>query len=89
MHSASGQPAHPSRPYTITVRYAEGVLAFEDTLALYTWDGTQWVREPTSVVDPAGNTVTATPDHFGTWAVLGEAERMHLPVIFRNCYCWR
>jgi hypothetical protein len=31
----------------------------EDTLALYYWDGSQWVKEPSSVVDTAANTVTA------------------------------
>lgn len=86
VHSASDQPAYPTRPYTVTVQYtdAEKGPAIESTVALYNWDGTQWVREPTSTVDTEANTVTATPDHFGLWAVLGETRRMYLPVILNN-----
>ena len=45
----------------------------QETLALYYWDGTQWVKEPSSVVDVNANTVKAIPNHFSTWAVLGES----------------
>ena len=41
-------------------------------------------REPTSTVNTDPNTVTATPAHFGLWAVLGEAEWMYLPAILKN-----
>jgi hypothetical protein len=34
--------------------------------------GANWVPEPTSVVDTLLNTITATPDHFSQWAILGE-----------------
>ena len=84
--SDTGQPAQPTRPYTVTVQYAdtEKGPAIEDTLALYAWDGSQWTRESTSTVDTEANTVTAAPDHFGLWAVLGETWRMYLPVVLRN-----
>jgi hypothetical protein len=86
VYGSTGQPAQPTQPYTITVQYtdAEKGPAIEGTLGLYFWDGAQWVREPTSAVDIANNTVTATPAHFSLWAVLGETRRMLLPVILRN-----
>ena len=73
-------------PYTITVSYDDGELgmAIEDTLALYYWDGSQWVKDPSSVVDPFGNNVQATPDHFSSWAVLGEPRRVFVPLVMKN-----
>ncbi len=70
----------------VTVQYinAEKGPAIEDTLALYYWDGRQWVKELSSVVDAAANTVRATPDHFSLWAVLGETRRVHLPLVLRS-----
>jgi hypothetical protein len=54
----------------------------EATLALYYWDGEQWVKETTSLVDVNTNTIMAAPDHFGQWAVLGEAYKLnYLPII--------
>ena len=53
----------------------------ENTLALYWWDGSQWVREASSAVNNVGNTVTATPNHFSRWAVMGEARRVYLPLV--------
>jgi hypothetical protein len=77
------QPA-PGYTYTVIVQYddAEKGPAIENTLALYYWDEAQWVREPTSVLDIAANTVTATPDHFSLWAVLGETRRLFFPLTF-------
>jgi len=76
-YSSTGQPAQPApgKTYTVTVQYtdAEKGSAIESTLGLYHWDYNQWMREPTSVVDIAANTVTATPNHFSLWAVLGDA----------------
>ena len=84
----SGQPASlsPGQTYSITVQYtdAEKGSAIEDTLALYYWDGSTLVKEPSSAVDTAANRVTATPDHFSRWAVLGETNWMYLPLVFRG-----
>ena len=88
VYSGTGQPAQiaPGQTYTLTVQYtdAEKGPAIESTLALYYWDGSQWVKEPTSVVDTANNVVTATPDHFSKWAVLGETRRLYLPLVLKN-----
>ncbi|MFQ5856599.1 MAG: hypothetical protein ACE5LU_13255, partial [Anaerolineae bacterium] len=83
VYSDTGQPAQPTRPYTITVGYTdvERGTDVEGTLALYGWDGEQWAKEPTSRLAAESNAVTATPDHFGLWAVLGETQRMFLPLL--------
>ncbi len=73
------------QPYTLTIQYtdAEKGPAIENTLALYYWDGAQWVQEPTGAVNAAANTITATPNHFSFWAVLGQTQRLFLPLIQR------
>jgi hypothetical protein len=74
------------RPYTITVEYADHELgaAIEPTLGLYAWDGDEWLVEPTSYVDVATNRVIASPDHMTLFAVLGETNRLYLPVVVRR-----
>jgi len=88
VYSDTGQAAQlaPGATYTVTVQYTDDEKgpAIEDTLALYWWDGSQWVKEPSSVLDADVNTVSATPDHLGLWAVLGETRRLFLPVMLRN-----
>ena len=88
VYSDTGQPAQiaPGQNYTLTVHYTEAEKgpAIESTLALYYWDGNQWVQEPSSVLDTAANTVTAYPNHFSLWAVLGETKRVYLPLVLRN-----
>jgi oligopeptide transport system substrate-binding protein len=84
----SGDPAvlEPGKTYNLTVYYTdqERGPVKEDTLALYSWDGANWVKEPSSVVNGAANTVNATPDHFSLWAVLGETKVAYLPLVLRN-----
>jgi hypothetical protein len=84
--SGSGLPTQPTGPYTVTIQYtdlAEGPVQ-ESTLALYVWDGSAWVKEPSSVVVPDANTVVARPTHLSLWAVLGDAHRVFLPSIRRQ-----
>jgi ELWxxDGT repeat protein len=80
----TGQPAQPSTPYTIAVRYTqiERATAIESTLALYYWDGRAWVREPSSALEAASGRIVARPSRFALWSVFGETRRSYLPVIF-------
>jgi hypothetical protein len=83
---STGEPVRPDKVYTLTVSYVdEGVVAAqimnEKALALYYWDGNQWLREPSSKVDSAANTITATPNHFSLWAVLSEKRQVFLPMV--------
>jgi putative multiple sugar transport system substrate-binding protein len=84
-YSANGQPAEPGKPYTIIVQYADSQTGVVDvnTLALYYWDDGGWVKEPTSAVSVSSRTVTATPNHFSSWILMGEIHRIFLPVAVR------
>ncbi|MBE7471205.1 MAG: hypothetical protein HS114_18865 [Anaerolineales bacterium] len=87
--AATGQPAQlaPGQTFAFLIRYtdAEKGPAIEDTIALYYWNGQQWLKEPSSVVDPLSNTIAANPDHWPTlWTVLGETRRMVLPLILKK-----
>jgi len=85
----TGQPVQPSGVYTVTVSYLDeevqaAQVVGESALALYYWDGDQWVKEPSSEVNTSANTITATPDHFSLWAVLSEKHQVFLPVVLSN-----
>jgi len=89
VYASTGEPASlvPGNTFDLEIHYGDAELTTpvrEETLALYYWDGDEWVVEPSSSVDPANNVVTATPDHFSLWAVLGETNRVYLPIISRN-----
>lgn len=88
---SSAQP-QPGTRYTITVTYQQENVpdGFDETnLALYNWDGSIWIKEPTSIVDTVANTITATPNHFSLWAVLGSSSsdtsqgEVYLPIILK------
>ena len=86
VYSNTGQSAQPSpgQTYTITALYetdsVPGIVP-EDTLTLYYWDGGQWIDEPTSQVNTTEHTVTATPSHFSLWSVMGQTNRVYLPIV--------
>jgi hypothetical protein len=87
--ASSGQPAQiaPGQTYTVVVHYDEAnvpTYVNEADLALYFWNGTRWIKEPTSVVDTVNNTITATPNHFSAWAALFTRYFIYLPLTLRN-----
>jgi hypothetical protein len=73
----------PLKTYIVTITYQDAELGImdESKLALYYLDGDNWVKEPTSQVDVATNTITANPSHFSAWAVMGEEWNLYLPSI--------
>ena len=73
MYHSTSLPAQVSLPYTAVISYTLPSGIKESTLALYHWDGVQWTREATSALDTATGRITASLDHFGLFAVLGEA----------------
>lgn len=77
---------HFNQPYTAAIYYTPDLLgpAIESTLGLYWFDGSGWVREPTSLLDLAGKRVTAAPDHMTAFALMGETRRVLLPLIAVN-----
>jgi ligand-binding sensor domain-containing protein len=88
--TTSQRSASPSadfeKPYSLTVNYASAELgtAIETTLGVYWWDGGRWILEPSSSVNAAANQVTASPDHMTPFAVLGETNRIYLPLVIRG-----
>ena len=71
-----------SQPFTVTVEYTDaevGVIS-EPTLSLYSWNGSAWVGE-SSTLDTTANLVTSTLDHLTHFAVLGETNRIYLPLV--------
>lgn len=91
--NSGGLAVNPSAAYTVTISYTQDEIgsADENTLALYFWDGTQWQIAPGSLPgsgikstpDSTTSSITATPDTFGFWAVLGETNRLFLPLVNR------
>lgn len=82
----SDAPVVPALAYTVEISYDGwyGKILDETTLALYAWDGSQWVKELSSTVDVQANVVTAHPTHFSRWQVLGKPIfRAYLPVLTR------
>jgi oligopeptide transport system substrate-binding protein len=82
-YASTGLEAFPSSAYLLEVFYDEADLGLipEDTLALYYWSEPDWIMEPTSVVDTVNNLVTATPDHFSFWSLIGEIVRVFTPLV--------
>ena len=74
------------QPCNLTVSYTdeEKGAAAESTLALYRWQGSLWEREASSSVDPANNQVSADIDGTGRFGVLGESERIFLPLLLKG-----
>jgi len=81
-YTGTGMPAQPTQPYTLTIGYTEEQkgAAIEDSLSLYNWNGAQWVPE-NSQLDLVNHQVVATPDHFSTWGILGETNRVYLSMV--------
>ena len=83
----TGAPAQPTpgNTYTLTVQYDAGEIGpgIESTLALYSWDGSQWVKETSSQVDLLTHKITASPSHLSLWAVFGEVttSQLYLPIV--------
>jgi hypothetical protein len=76
----------PGQNYQIRVQYTAQELGLVDkvSLALYYWDGSDWIKESSSKVDTASSIVSATPQHFSLWAVLGTPRRVYLPIVLRG-----
>lgn len=90
-YSSDGSPAilQPGMTYSMILHYNDIELGNfqESSLVLCYWDGSQWIKEPTSVLDTDNNSLTATPNHFSRWAVLIELPgpyRVYIPVSMKK-----
>jgi len=79
--SVRAQPSYgyseifPVSPYSLRISYgAQQIVGVDETsLNLYSWNGIEWVSEPSAVLDTTARTITATPTHMGRFAVFGTA----------------
>ncbi len=88
IYTSTGQPAQiaPGQAFTVTVPYADSWVAASETLGLWWWDGSAnaWSQAGiVSAVDVAQKQVTAQVTHLSLFAVLGETQRVYLPLVVR------
>lgn len=90
VYSDTGEAAQivPGYTCTVTTHYRDTDLGLttEDTLGLYWWDAAAgaWTQQGiSSTVNTNENVVTAQVDHFSVFAVLGETNRVYLPLLLR------
>lgn len=82
-------PVAAAADYTLTVHYAQAEVEashlMENTLALYYWDGSKWVLDGNSRLDPAANTITTHSRHLGEWLVMGTEwkAKVFIPFVVR------
>lgn len=85
IYSATGQPAPPKKPFTITIGYTDVVRGpvIPGTLRLWRWEGGTWVLLPG--VDDVDRRELMTPvDHLSDFAVFGETYQVFLPLVQRE-----
>ena len=85
-YADSGEVAIPSLAFTVMVQYykTEQGPVIEETLGMYTLTDNEWNVELESRVDTSANIVTAHPEQFSTWAVLGNTNRHFAPITIRK-----
>jgi hypothetical protein len=72
-------------PYSMTVKYTSQTkrAAIEDTIGLYSWDGSAWVDEG-GTLDTATREVSATLDHMTYFGLLGDTNLAYIPVTMKR-----
>ena len=87
----TGEQIQPKKPFQLTYTYRPDLNSFEDKLALFFWDGNQWI-DKTVAVDVQNNTIVAETDQMGSWAVLlkdmvrlpYQSEHIFLPLVVND-----
>jgi hypothetical protein len=71
--------------YTMTVRYTSQTkqAAIEDTMGLYSWDGSAWVDQGGTLVTET-RTVSATLDHMTYFGLLGDSNLTYVPIVLKR-----
>lgn len=61
-------------PFTVTLTYSEdSILAlYENSLAIYRWDGDKWKSISNSTLDTVNNIVTGTTTYLGEFLLMGD-----------------
>jgi len=71
--------------YSVTVKYTSQTkqAAIEDTIGLYSWDGSEWVDEG-GTLDTETREVSATLDHMTYFALLGDSHLSFVPATLKS-----
>jgi hypothetical protein len=71
--------------YSMAVRYTSQTkrAAIEDTIGLFSWDGSEWVDEGGTLITET-RTVSATLDHMTYFGLLGDSRLGYVPVTLRG-----
>ena len=83
------QVIQPTASYTLKATYdlLDFPLGTTDCMmGIYFWNGTQWIREPTSKVDLSQRAVIAQPKQFGVWTIFADpgSSCLYLPLVRRR-----
>jgi len=72
--STSAAVSQFAKAITLTFTYTDSQIAGmnEDTLTIYTWDGTAWVALSGAVIDKVNNKITANVSHFSYFSIMGQ-----------------
>jgi hypothetical protein len=82
--TASETALQPLQPYTLDIYYEPSDLGGQSSvLGLYYWDGSAWIPEPSTLIDPTTHHILATPSRFGWWVILRHPDQIYLPAIRR------
>jgi len=89
IYTSTGQlaPIASGRAFTVTIPYADAWVAVPETLGLWWWDvgANAWSQAGiSSTVDVVQRQVTAQVAHLSLFAVLGETQRVYLPLVLRQ-----
>jgi hypothetical protein len=84
--AVTGDPVdlQPGKSFDVQISYDKHGAAIEHSLELFGWSAVVggWVRDGiSSSVNTSTNTVTATVDHMSKFAILGDSNFNHLPVL--------
>ncbi len=89
VYSDTGETAQleTGKSFEVRINYTRTGSAIENTLALYGWDSSsgQWTSSGiSSSVNTGTNIVTAHVDHLSLFAVLGDTNWIHMPLIVKH-----
>ncbi len=76
VYAGTSNAAQPTVRYVLTIQYTmpdQRVIESHPGVVLLV--RRRLVKEPTGVLNAATNTITAQPDHFSSWTVLGQSDR--------------
>jgi hypothetical protein len=76
----------PGKSIDVVIHYTDTGMAVENTLAMYGWDASSaaWTQDGVSSILYAGsNQIEAEVEHLSMFAVLGETNRIWLPLVVK------